>query len=206
MKLYSLKNYSDSKRFNPLSFKKYFNFVHAYAKNHILENNHHKYNLNLKTTHSEIEKKNDEKLSPKTEFSKILKRPYKYGFISEIEQNLFSKGLNESTIHSISRKKREPEWLLDFRLRAYRKWLTMEEPSWSDNKYSQIDYQTISYYAEPKTHQKKSIDEVDPELLTTFKKLGISLSDAVKTYPQLVQKYLGSVVSMSDNYFAALNS
>merc|ERR1719265_353254 len=243
MKLYSLKNYSDSKRFNPLSFKKYFNVVHAYAKNHILENNHYKYNLNLKTTHSETEKKNDEKLSPKTEFSKILKRPYKYGFISEIEQNLFSKGLNESTIHSISRKKREPEWLLDFRLRAYRKWLTMEEPSWSDNKYAQIDFQAISYYAEPKVNQK-SENDVDPELLTTFKKLGIPLSEqkklthiavdavfdsvsiattfknelleqgiifcsmsgAAKTYPELMQKYLGSVVSPCDNYFASLNS
>merc|ERR1711959_713488 len=77
----------------------------------------------------------------------------------------------------ISQKKKEPEWVLDFRIRAYRKWLNMDEPSWSDNKYEKIDYQSISYYAEPKINQKKSMDDVDPELLTTFKKLGIPLNE-----------------------------
>ncbi|CAG9460129.1 unnamed protein product [Pedinophyceae sp. YPF-701] len=181
----------------------------------------------------------------KEQISKMLNRPYKYGFKSTIQQDIIEKGLNEDVIRLISAKKEEPEWLLDFRLRAYRKWLTMEEPNWSDNKYPPIDYQALSYYAEPKVKEKKkSMDEVDPELIDTFEKLGIplaeqkrlanvavdavfdsvsiattfreelakqgvifcSISEAVKEYPDLVRKYMGSVVPVADNYFAALNS
>ncbi|MGN6196673.1 MAG: Fe-S cluster assembly protein SufB [Ginsengibacter sp.] len=170
---------------------------------------------------------------------------YKYGFVTEIETDVVGKGLNEDTIRLISAKKNEPEWMLEWRLKAYHHWLKMEEPKWPNVEYPPIDYQNIIYYAAPK--KKKSInglEEVDPELLKTFDKLGISLneqkrltgvavdvvvdsvsvatsfkkqladvgiifcsiSEAIQNHPELVKKYLGSVVPMTDNYFTALNS
>lgn len=170
---------------------------------------------------------------------------YKYGFYTDIETETAPIGLDENTIKYISAKKNEPEWLLEFRLKAYRYWLTIEEPDWALLKHPPIDYQDIIYYAAPK--QKKgpdSLDDVDPELLETFNKLGISLeeqkmltgvavdavidsvsvkttfqdtlskhgivfcsfSEAVQNHPDLVKKYMGSVVPYRDNYFAALNS
>ena len=170
---------------------------------------------------------------------------YKYGFVTDIETETAPVGLNEDTIRLISSKKNEPEWLLEYRLKAYRYWLTIVEPDWALLEHPPINYQDIIYYAAPK--QKKgleSLDEVDPELLDTFNKLGISLdeqkmlagvavdavidsvsvkttfqdtlakhgiifcsfSDAVQAHPDLVKKYLGTVVPHTDNYFAALNS
>ncbi|MFV0388066.1 MAG: Fe-S cluster assembly protein SufB [Pyrinomonadaceae bacterium] len=183
-------------------------------------------------------------MSTATEFLK--NREYKYGFKTEIETEVIAKGLSEDTIRLISSKKNEPEWLLQFRLKAYRHWLEMEEPSnWANFKYPEIDFQSISYYAAPKEKvKKKSLDEVDPELLDTFEKLGIplseqkmlanvavdavfdsvsvattykeklkkagvifcSFSEAVKEFPELVKKYLGSVVPATDNFYASLNS
>ena len=170
---------------------------------------------------------------------------YKYGFTSDIDTDIVPPGLSEDVIRFISAKKHEPEWLLDFRLKAYRHWLTLKQPEWAHLKIPPIDFQAISYYAAPKPkEEKKSLDEVDPELLDTFNKLGISLeeqkrisgvavdavldsvsvktthreklaelgvifcsiSEAVKDYPELVKKYLGSVVSYRDNFYAALNS
>ena len=170
---------------------------------------------------------------------------YKYGFTSDIDTEIVPPGLSEDVIRFISAKKGEPEWLLEFRLKAYRHWLTLEMPTWAHLDIPEIDYQAISYYAAPKKKElKKSMDEVDPELVKTFDKLGISLeeqkhlagvavdavmdsvsvktthreklaelgvifcsfSEAVKDYPDLVRKYLGSVVSYRDNFFAALNS
>ena len=170
---------------------------------------------------------------------------YKYGFTSDIATDIVAPGLNEDVIRFISQKKGEPEWLLDFRLKAYRYWLTLKMPHWAHLNIPNIDYQAISYYAAPKQKElKKSMDEVDPELVDTFNKLGISLeeqkqlagvavdavmdsvsvktthreklaelgvifcsfSEAVKDYPDLVKKYLGTVVSYRDNFFAALNS
>lgn len=170
---------------------------------------------------------------------------YKYGFTSDIATDIVAPGLNEDVIRFISQKKGEPEWLLDFRLKAYRYWLTLEIPHWAHLNIPYIDYQAISYYAAPKKKElKKSMDDVDPELVETFNKLGISLeeqkqlagvavdavmdsvsvktthreklaelgvifcsfSEAVKDYPELVKKYLGTVVSYRDNFFAALNS
>ena len=170
---------------------------------------------------------------------------YKYGFVTDIDTDVAPKGLNEEVIRMISAKKEEPEWLLEWRLKAYQHWLKMEEPAWPNVKYPPINYQEIIYYAAPKKKpQLNSIDEVDPELLKTFEKLGISLSEqkrltgvavdvvmdsvsvatsfkqqlseigvifcsmseAIKNHPDLVRKYLGSVVPMTDNYFAALNS
>ena len=171
----------------------------------------------------------------KRDLQKMLDRPYKYGFQSIIESDTFPPGLDEDVVRAISVKKNEPEWMLDFRLRAFRKWQSMQEPSWSDNQYPPIDFQKLSYYSEPKKKQKKqSLDEVDPELLRTFDKLGIplneqkrlsnvavdavfdsvsiattfreelakagvifcSISEAVKEYPDIVKKNLGSVVSV----------
>ena len=170
---------------------------------------------------------------------------YKYGFVTNIESDTVPPGLSEATIRFISAKKKEPAWLTEWRLKAFRHWLTMEEPKWPNVTYTQTDYQAISYYSAPK--QKKSLnslDEVDPELRKTFEKLGISLneqkrltgvavdavvdsvsvattfkaelgkqgiifcsfSDAVHNHPDLVQKYLGSVVPHTDNFYAALNS
>ena len=175
----------------------------------------------------------------------VVNKPYKHGFVTEIESDVAPKGLNEDTIRLISTKKNEPKWLLDFRLKAYQQWLKMEEPKWSNVKYPKIDFQAISYYSAPKTKKKlASMDEVDPELLRTFEKLGVpmheraalagvavdvifdsvsvattykeklaevgiifgSISEAVHTHPELVKQYLGTVVPIGDNYYAALNS
>jgi Fe-S cluster assembly protein SufB len=175
----------------------------------------------------------------------VTQGEYKYGFTSDIETDYIPKGLNEDTVRMISSKKNEPEWLLEFRLKAYRYWTTMQMPTWPQLTIPEIDYQEIYFYASPtKKEGPKSLDEVDPELLKTFDKLGIplheqkvlsgmavdavmdsvsvkttfkeslaelgiifcSFSDAVKDYPELVQKYMGSVVPYNDNYFAALNS
>ena len=179
------------------------------------------------------------------EIQRLLNKPYKWGTPSSIESDTLARGLSEDTVRFISAKKKEPPWMLEFRLKAFRKWLTMAEPDWSDNSYPNIDYQAYSYYSEPKQKEKKaSLDEVDPELLATFDKLGIplaeqkrlanvavdavfdsvsiattfreelgkagvifcSISEAVREYPELVQRYLGSVVPVADNYFTALNS
>ena len=171
---------------------------------------------------------------------------YKYGFVTDIEMETAPKGLNEDIIRLISAKKEEPDWLLEWRLKAYRHWLTMEEPDWAKVGYDKIDYQDLHYYAAPKNIDRpKSLDEVDPELLKTYEKLGIplkeqellsgvvavdavfdsvsvattykakltemgvifcSISEAVREYPEIVEKYIGSVVPYSDNYFATLNS
>ncbi|WP_102407813.1 Fe-S cluster assembly protein SufB [Parabacteroides bouchesdurhonensis] len=170
---------------------------------------------------------------------------YKYGFVTDIDTDVIHRGLDEETVRIISAKKNEPEWMLDFRLKAYRHWLTLEMPKWPHLTIPTIDYQDIIYYAAPKKKEgPKSLDEVDPELLKTFDKLGIpleeqkhlsgmavdavmdsvsvkttfketlaekgiifcSFSEAVQHHPDLVQEYLGSVVSYRDNFFAALNS
>ena len=175
----------------------------------------------------------------------VTENDYKYGFVTDIETDIVPAGLNEDVIRHISAVKGEPEWLLEFRLKAYRYWLTLEVPKWGHLDIPEIDFQAISYYAAPKKkEQKKSMDEVDPELVKTFNKLGISLeeqkvlagvavdavmdsvsvktthreklaelgvifcsfSEAVKDYPDLVKKYLGTVVNYRDNYYAALNS
>lgn len=175
----------------------------------------------------------------------LTNREYKYGFVTDIEAETIPRGLSEEIVRTISAKKNEPEWLLEWRLKAYRHWLTMEEPEWANVHYPKIDYQDIIYYSAPKPKKKlESLDEVDPELLDTFAKLGIplheqkmltnvavdaifdsvsvattfreklakegvifcSFSEAVHDHPELVKKYLGSVVPYTDNYFAALNS
>ena len=175
----------------------------------------------------------------------IVSQPYKYGFITEIETEKIPKGLNEDVIRLISAKKNEPDFLLKFRLRAYKQWLKMEEPDWSGLTYSKVNYQDLVYYAAPKKDIKKQrLDEVDPKLLETFEKLGIplseqkrlsnvavdavfdsvsiattykeklaehgvifcSISEAISEYPDLVEKYMGTVVPINDNFFAALNS
>jgi Fe-S cluster assembly protein SufB len=175
----------------------------------------------------------------------LVNQPYKYGFVTEIESEQIPAGLSEDVVRLISAKKEEPEFMLEFRLKAYRQWLKMAEPQWAQVHYPAIDYQSIVYYSAPKQKEKKSsLDEVDPALLETFEKLGIpiseqkrlsnvavdavfdsvsvattfreqlakdgvifcSISEAVKDYPELVEKYLGSVVPVGDNYFAALNS
>ncbi|HTW35117.1 MAG TPA: Fe-S cluster assembly protein SufB [Rhizomicrobium sp.] len=170
---------------------------------------------------------------------------YKYGFVTDIEMETIAKGLNEDVVRFISAKKDEPEWMLEWRLAAFRRWREMEEPSWARVHYPKIDYQNASYYAAPKqTVKPASLDEVDPKLLETYKKLGIPLheqkllagvavdavfdsvsvattfkaklgeagvifcpiSEAIREHPELVRKYLGSVVPVSDNFFATLNS
>jgi Fe-S cluster assembly protein SufB len=170
---------------------------------------------------------------------------YKYGFSSDIDSDTLPPGLTEDTVRFISAKKEEPEFMLEYRLKAFRYWKTMKEPHWAHLHYPEIDYQSISYYSAPKKNKElKSLDEVDPELLRTFEKLGISLleqkrlsgvavdavidsvsvkttfkeslsklgiifcsfSEAVKEHPDLIKKYMGSVVPYTDNYFAALNS
>ncbi len=175
----------------------------------------------------------------------VTQSDYKYGFVTDIETETAKKGLTEETIRFISKKKNEPEFLLEYRLKAFKKWLTMEMPEWAKLKIPEINYQDIIYYAAPKQKEElKSIDEVDPELLDTFNKLGISLdeqkklagvavdavmdsvsvkttfsdtlakhgiifcsfSEAVQNHPDLIKKYMGTVVPGSDNYFAALNS
>ncbi len=175
----------------------------------------------------------------------LVNQPYKYGFVTDIESDTIAAGLNEDIVRLISAKKNEPEFLLNFRLKAYRQWLNMEEPTWPHVHYPAINYQDIIYYSAPKLQEKKgSLEEVDPTLLDTFEKLGIplseqkrlanvavdavfdsvsvattfkeklaedgiifcSISEAVKDYPELIEKYLGSVVPAGDNFFAALNS
>src|SRR5215831_9242757 len=175
----------------------------------------------------------------------VLTREYPYGFVTEIEEDSVPAGLSEEVIRAISAKKNEPGWMLEWRLRAYRQWLTMKEPAWANVHYDPIDYQAIRYYSAPKrANEPKTLAEVDPELLRTYEKLGIplrerellagvavdavfdsvsvattfrekleelgiyfcSFSEAVQRYPDLVQKYLGSVVPYSDNFFATLNS
>ncbi|HEY6333873.1 MAG TPA: Fe-S cluster assembly protein SufB, partial [Blastocatellia bacterium] len=176
----------------------------------------------------------------------IANQEYKYGFVTDIETDALPRGLTEDTIRLISAKKNEPEFMLDWRLKAYRHWLTMEEPTWANVHYPKIDYQDIVYYSAPKTNKDrpKSLDEVDPELVKTYEKLGIplreqellsgvavdavfdsvsvattfkdklaglgiifcSFSEAVQHHPDLVKKYLGSVVPYTDNFFATLNS
>jgi Fe-S cluster assembly protein SufB len=176
----------------------------------------------------------------------LANEEYKYGFVTEIEADTAPRGLNENVIRFISEKKGEPEWLLEWRLKAYRHWLTMKEPHWPNVTYSPIDYQDIIYYSAPKQQadRPKDLSEVDPELLKTYKKLGIpleeqerlagvavdavfdsvsvattfreklselgiifcSFSEAVREHPDLVRKYVGSVVPATDNFFAALNS
>jgi Fe-S cluster assembly protein SufB len=180
------------------------------------------------------------------EIQELTSREYQYGFVTDLETDLAPRGLNEDVIRFISSKKNEPQWLLDWRLRAYRHLLTMKEPCWQNAHYGPIDYQDIIYYAapKPKTAGPKSLDEVDPEVVAMFNKLGISLgeqerlsgiavdaivdsvsvgttfknklaevgvifcsfSEAVQDHPDLVRKYLGSVVPYTDNYFATLNS
>lgn len=175
-----------------------------------------------------------------------LQDNYKYGFVTDIEREEFPKGLSEDIIRLISSKKNEPEWLLEFRLKAYRHWLTLSHPDWQYCKIPPIDFQDIYYYSKPKTKKDayQNLDEVDPELLETFEKLGIplteqkrlmgvavdavfdsvsvgtthkeelekvgvifcSISEAVEKHPELVKKYLGTVVPHSDNYYAALNA
>lgn len=176
----------------------------------------------------------------------LVNQPYKYGFITDIESDSIPKGLSEDVVRLISSKKNEPEFMLEFRLKAYHQWLKMTEPSWQEASYPPIDYQNIIYYSAPKQPKKKleSLDEVDPTLLETFEKLGISLSEqkrlsnvavdaifdsvsiattfkeklakdgvifcsiseALQEHPELIKKYMGSVVPIADNYFAALNS
>ena len=176
----------------------------------------------------------------------VTSQEYKYGFVTDIESESAPPGLSEDTIRMISAKKGEPEWLLEFRLKAYRHWLTMVEPEWAHVTYQKPDFQKIVYYSAPKPKEAKyqSLDEVDPELLRTFEKLGVpmderkalagvavdvvfdsvsvtttykerlgeigiifcSLSEAVREHPELVKKYLGSVVPSADNFYSALNS
>ena len=185
-------------------------------------------------------------MSTSTEtIDELASREYKYGFVTDVEQESAPRGLSEDTVRLISAKKHEPEWLLEWRLKAYRLWLTMPEPTWHNVKYAPIDYQDVIYYAAPKKRPAlQSLDEVDPEIRETFEKLGISLdeqkllsgvavdavfdsvsvattfkeklgemgiifcsfSEAVQHHPELVRRYLGTVVPYSDNFFATLNS
>lgn len=174
----------------------------------------------------------------------ITGKDYEYGFTTDIQTDIIQKGLNEDVVRLISEKKGEPEWLLEFRLKAFRRWQQMKVPTWAHLRIPEIDFQSISYYAAPKAHTDSEKKEIDPELMKTFDKLGIpleeraalsgmavdavmdsvsvkttfrenlqklgiifcSISEAVKEYPELVQKYLGSVVPAADNFYAALNS
>ncbi|OBQ39019.1 MAG: cysteine desulfurase [Anabaena sp. CRKS33] len=176
----------------------------------------------------------------------LVNQPYKYGFVTDIEADIIPRGLSEDVVRLISAKKNEPEFMLEYRLRAYHQWLKMTEPTWPHVKYPPINYQDIIYYSAPKQKKAKlnSLDEVDPTLLETFEKLGISLSEqkrlanvavdaifdsvsvattfkeklaedgvifcsiseALQEHPELIKKYLGSVVPIADNYFAALNA
>jgi len=184
--------------------------------------------------------------TPQTDLEILATQEYKYGFVTDIEQETVAPGLNEDVIRMISAKKGEPQWLLDWRLKAYRAWLKMREPNWANVKFPAIDYQAIRYYSAPKKagDGPKSLDDIDPELLKTYEKLGIplkerellagvavdavfdsvsvgttfkaklgelgiifcSFSEAVHEHPELVRKYLGSVVPYTDNFYATLNS
>jgi Fe-S cluster assembly protein SufB len=180
-----------------------------------------------------------------TVLQNLVNQPYRHGFVTDIEAETAPRGLNEDIIRLISLKKNEPDWLLEFRLKAFRHWQTMTEPTWPNVKYPKIDFQDIIYYSAPKAKKKlASMDEVDPELLRTFEKLGVplheqaalagvavdvifdsvsvtttykqrlaevgiifcSISEAVRDHPDLMRKYIGSVVPYTDNYYAALNS
>ena len=181
---------------------------------------------------------------PNAHVEDVLRRGYEHGFVTEIESEIIPPGLSEDVVRLISAKKQEPEWMTEWRLAAYRHWLTMTPPQWARLKIEPINFQTISYFAQPRKNQPKSLDEVDPKLLETFEKLGVplherarlagvavdavfdsvsvgttfkkelnavgvvfcSFSEAVREHPELVKKYLGTVVPTSDNYFAALNS
>ena len=178
--------------------------------------------------------------------NKLIGDRYKYGFTTDVESESFPPGLNEDVITALSKKKEEPEYMLEWRLKAYKHWLTLDEPDWAHIGYPKIDYQDISYYSAPKSNEDKpqSLDEVDPKLLETYDKLGIPLherarlagvavdavfdsvsvattfkkklseagvifcpfSEAVHKYPELIKKYLGTVVPQRDNFFTALNS
>src|SRR5690606_12431284 len=180
------------------------------------------------------------------ELSDIVARSYRHGFVTDIEQETLPPGLDEGVIRRISAIKREPEFLTEWRLKSFRHWLTMQEPTWAHVRYAPIDYQAISYYSAPKSRADapKSLDEVDPKLLETYDKLGIplherarlagdavdavfdsvsvattfkeklaeagvifcSFAEAARNHPDLVQKYLGTVVPYRDNFFATLNS
>ncbi len=184
--------------------------------------------------------------TPANELEVLATQDYKYGFVTDIDADSLPPGLNEDVVRLISAKKEEPQFLLDWRLKSYRQWLKMEEPTWHNVHYSPIDYQAISYYSAPKSKKDgpKSLDEVDPELLATYEKLGIplseraalagvavdavfdsvsvattfkdklsemgvifcSFSEAVHDHPELIEKYLGTVVPYTDNFFATLNS
>ncbi len=180
-----------------------------------------------------------------SEFQSYIDRPYQYGFTSDIEADQLPRGLSEDIVRAISVKKNEPEWMLEFRLKAYRHWLTMSEPEWANVTYEKPDFQNIIYYSAPKTKAAKgSLDEVDPQILEVYEKLGIplheqkmlqnvavdavfdsvsvattfrkklseagvifsSFSEAVHEHPELLKKYLGSVVPYTDNFYAALNA
>lgn len=184
------------------------------------------------------------------DFEELARREYKYGFSTDVEQEVAPRGLNEDVVRFISEKKNEPQWMLDWRLKAYKHWLSMKEPGWANIKYPPIDYNSISYYAAPKSGDRpESLDDIDPEIRETYEKLGIpleeqkmlagvkrdavavdavfdsvslvttfkeklaeegvifcSISEAVREHPELVKKYIGSVVPYSDNFFATLNS
>lgn len=187
---------------------------------------------------------NENNIRPE-ELGRVTGDDYKYGFTTDIDTDIIPVGLNEDVVRLISAKKKEPEWLLEFRLKAFRRWLTMTPPKWGHLDMPDIDFQAISYYAAPKVkEQPKSLDEIDPQLLDTFNRLGISLeeqkkltgvavdavmdsvsvkttgrsqlaekgiifcsiSEAVREYPELVKRYLGTVVPPGDNFYAALNS
>ena len=188
---------------------------------------------------------NEKKNQTNFEINQVINQPYKYGFQTKIETEQFPVGINENIIHLISEKKEEPPFLLNFRLKAYKKWKEMEFPLWANLSINEMDYNEITYYSVPKQKKKiESLADVDPEILKTFEKLGISLdeqkklsnvavdavfdsvsiattykeklaksgvifcsiSDAILYYPELVQKFLGTVVSSGDNFFASLNS
>src|SRR6267143_790789 len=184
-------------------------------------------------------------MTDKPTIQDLATKEYQYGFVTPIEMETIPKGLNEDTVRLISVKKGEPAWMLEWRLKAFRHWLTMKEPAWANVHYPKIDYQDIYYYAAPKKKdQLKSLDDLDPEIRSTYEKLGIplqeqkmlagvavdavfdsvsvattfkdklakagvifcSFSEAVQNHPELVKKYLGSVVPYSDNFYATLNS
>ncbi len=178
--------------------------------------------------------------------NELIKNEYKHGFVTDIESDTFAPGLNEETVRKISARKNEPEWMLEWRLKAYRAWAEMPTPEWAHVSFPPIDFEDISYYSAPKSQENapKSLDEVDPELLRTYEKLGIPLherarlagvavdvvfdsvsvattfkdqlakagvifcpiSEAIQEYPELVKKYLGTVVPQRDNFYSALNS
>src|SRR5204863_10175060 len=184
--------------------------------------------------------------TPVSNIETLATQEYKYGFYTDVESDTVPPGLSEDVVRLISVKKGEPEWMLEWRLKAFRHWLTMTEPTWANVKYGPIDYQAIRYYAAPKSKSDKpmSLEDIDPEVLKTYEKLGIplreremlagvavdavfdsvsvattfkeklaekgiifcSFSEAVQQHPELVKKYLGSVVPYTDNFFATLNS